>query len=249
MVAAALLLLASCTVREELVVDGNGSGTATLSINLHPIMISYYNDLLTAMTGVPGEYPVFDLEQLAAAFAEQPAVNLTRIERSARGQLEMELSFSDLNDVAESAGQAADVDGSAGAGPAFDPTSIFTFGRDGARREMTVRLDRGAVSGFLAFAPPESAMMTSFLLPPEDGSVSRDEYQDELAWALEEYASASEVNRVLENAAIEVVVRPLGRIESQSGGTIRGDSVVFRVPILEVLTLNEERVYSVVFVP
>ncbi len=241
--AIAALITTSCTVREELMLDGSGSGSATLTINLNPILLSYYNDLLTAMTGVEGDYPVFDLEQLALAFAARPSLNLTEIERSALGQLRMEFTFDDLNKV------LTEADGAVTAGGVVGPSDVFSFRSVGSRRELTVRLDRSAVNAFMGFAPPESAMMTEFLLPPEDGSVSRSEYQDELAWALEEYAPADEVKRVLEQSAIEVVVRPSGRIESQSGGTLRDGAVIFRVPILELLTLSEERVYRVVFVP
>ena len=63
-----------------------------------------------------------------------------------------------------------------------------------------------------------------------------------------EYAPTDEVARVLGQSAIEVVVRPSGRIESQTGGIVRNGAVIFRVPILELLTLSEERVYRVVFV-
>ncbi len=238
--AIAALAATSCTVREELTIDGSGSGAATLTINLNPILLSYYSDLLTAMTGVVGDYPVFDLEQLAAAFAARPSLNLTEIERSALGQLRLEISFDDLNDVlAEAAATGAEV----------EPADVFAFRAIGSRRELTVRLDRAAVNAFMAFAPQDSAMMTEFLLPPDDGSVSRSQYQEELAWALEEYAPTDEVARVLEQSAIEVIVRPSGRIESQTGGIVRNGAVIFRVPILELLTLSEERVYRVVFVP
>jgi len=237
-----LIALTSCTVREELSVRADGSGSAHLSINLSPILVSYYTDLVTAMTGVPGEYPVFDIEQLAATFEERPSVELTQIERTAIGRLTMDIRFQDVNAIGSELERNA-TDSSDTLGDAF------SFERDGSRRVLNVRLDRSAVNSFLSFAPPESAMMTDFLFPPADGSVTRAEYQEELAWALEEYAPADEVKAVLDDAAIEVVITPEGRIQSQVGGEVRGNSVVFRVPILELLTLNEERVYRVVFVP
>lgn len=236
-VAVLLIILGSCTVREELVVGADGSGTASLSIDLNPVLLSYYSDLLTAMTGVPSDYAVFDLEQLAAAFEQQPSLELTQIERTALGKVRMDLAFEDVSAVGRDTQEAGSV------------TEAFSFERSGNRRVLTVRLDRAAVNGFLAFAPPESAMMTDFLFPPSDGSVSREEYQDELAWALEEYAPPDEVTMVLNESVIEVVVKPRGRIVDQEGGRIRGDSVVFRVPVLDVLTLSEERIYRVVFEP
>jgi hypothetical protein len=238
------LAVTSCMVREELTIDGSGSGSVTLTINLNSILLDYYSDLLSAFTGVEGDYPVFDLEQLVAAFEARPGLTLTEIERSALGQLRMEMSFDDLNQILADPGETPGDAGSAAA-----PADVFSFRSVGSRRELTVRLDRTAVNSFLAFAPPESAMMTQFLFPPDDGSVSHDEYRDELAWALEEYAPAGDVQRILEQSAIEVVVRPAGRIESQDGGTLRDGTVTFRAPILELLTLSEERVYRVVFVP
>ena len=245
----AALSATSCLVREELSIDGSGSGSVSLTINLNPILLSYHSDLLTAFTGVEGDYPVFDLEQLVAAFAVRPALTLTEIERSALGQLRMEISFDDINQVFAEAGKAEAGESSGAAGGVTTPADVFSFRRVGSRRELTVQLNRATVNSFLAFAPPESAMMTQFLLPPDDGSISRDEYQDELAWALEEYAPAGEVARILDQSAIEVVVRPAGRIESQTGGTLRDGAVTFRVPVLELLTLSDERVYRVVFVP
>lgn len=230
------LVVTSCTVKEEITLTGQGSGSAVVRVELHPILVAYYGDLMTAMTGVDGEVPVFDLDQLTLAFAEHPSVRLLRVERRARGSLQLEVAFDDVNAVFSD----ADLDGS----------GLFSFRTVGSQRELTVRLDQNTVGRFLAFAPPESAMMSEFLLPPRDGSVSRTEYQEELGWALEEYAPSAEVQAALSQAAIEVAIRPTGTIQSQTGGTVREDgAVVFRVPVMELLTLTEPLIYQVVFNP
>ena len=231
--AAGVLLFAGCSVREELTISGDGSGRAVLTVALHPIMIDYMNDLMSAMTGVEAEYPIFDLEQLQASFAGREGIVLERAERPARGRLEMEVSFARIDDVL--AREGAD--------------DVLALERRGANRELTVRLDRQAVTRFLEFAPEESTSMAQFILPPSDGSVSREEFRDEMAWALEEYEEREVVEQVLENAMIEVHVRPQGRIVSQQGGRIEGDTVIFEMPVLTILTLNEERSYSLVFAP
>lgn len=244
MLSGLLVLAASCSVREELVIDGNGAGEASISVDLSPILLSYYNDLLIAMTGVEGEYPVFDVDQIRASFAERPGIELTSVERPSRGRLRMEFTFDDVNEVL-----ARESDAAAAQGAAVTPAEVIQFRADGPRREVVMRLNRTAVDTFLSFAPPESAAMTQFLFPPADGSVSESEYREELAWALEEYAPAQEVNELLRRASIEVSVRPDGRIESQEGGTLRNNTVVFSLPILELLTITEEREYRLVFVP
>lgn len=228
-----IIALAGCTVREELVLSGDGSGTAELTVDLHPIMIDYMNDLVVAMTGVEGDYPIFDLDQLRASFAERDGVTILDASLPSRGMLVMNIAFDDVNALLAREGAA----------------DVLRLERRGANRELMLRLDAEAVQRFLAFAPPESASMAQFLLPPADGSVSQDEYREELAWALEEYEDAATVRRVLDRSVIEVRVTPVGRIVSQRGGRIDGDAVVFSVPILEVLTLPTERTYSLVFAP
>lgn len=231
--AAGVLLFAGCSVREELAISGDGSGRATLSVELHPILVSYMSDLTAAMTGVEGDYPIFDLDQLRASFAERDGVVLESASNPERGSLEMVVSFNDISEVL--AREGAD--------------DVLRLDRRGANRELTVRLDREAVQRFLEFAPDESTTMAQFLLPPADGSVSREEFREEMAWALEEYADRRVVERVLDESQIVVRVVPEGRIVSQRGGEIRGNAVIFRVPILDLLTLPDERSYSLVFAP
>lgn len=227
------LLAAGCSIREEITLSPDGSGTANLRVDLHPIMISYMNDLMAAMTGVEGEYPLFDLEQLAASFAERDGIELVAANQLSRGSLELEARFRDINAILARE----------------DATGILNLARSGDRRELTIRLNREAVQRFLEFAPEESMTMAQFLFPPVDGSVSREEYRDEMAWALEEYEDRETVERVLDEAEIEVRIKPVGTIVSQRGGEIQGDTVVFRIPLLVLLTLEEMRTYSVVFVP
>ena len=232
--AAVLALLASgCTVREDVVLLADGSGEAALSVELHPIMIAYMNDLMTAMSGVEGEYPLFDLEQIAASFAERDGVELIGIERPARGSLALGIRFGDIAKVFSRE----------------DADDILSFENRGATRELTVRLNRDAVARFLEFAPEENASLAQFLFPPADGSVSREEYREEMAWALEEYDDREAVERALDNATIEVRVNPSGEIVSQTGGRIADGAVVFSIPVLELLTMAGERTYSLVFSP
>ncbi len=232
-VALLALLASGCTVREDVVLLGDGSGEAALSVELHPIMIAYMNDLMTAMSGVEGEYPLFDLEQIAASFAEREGVELVDIERPARGSLALDVRFGDISEVFSRE----------------DADDILSFENRGSTRELTVRLNRDAVARFLEFAPEENASLAQFLFPPADGSVSREEYREEMAWALEEYDEREAVERALDGATIEVRVNPSGEIVSQTGGRVTDGAVVFSIPVLELLTLSGDRTYSLVFSP
>lgn len=222
------LFFLGCSVSQDLTVAGDGSGTAELTIDIHPIMIAYYNDLMVAMSGVEGEFPVFDLEALTESFAKREGVELEATELRGRGSLAMTLRFEDANALSESG-------------------EIISFERSGSRRTLSLRLDRSSIDEFLSFAPEETVSMTEFLFPPADGSLSSGEYEEQMAWALEEYGDPAFVRSVLRNAAIEVRVVPQGRILRVEGGERSGSAVIFRVPVIEALTLSESRLYSLSF--
>ena len=229
----AILALAGCGVHETVSLRADGSGTARLEITLHPIMVSYMGDLMAAMTGVEGEYPIFDTDQIIASFAEREGVELVELERRARGSLRMDLSFENLASILDD----------------DEPSGLMSFDVRGSNREVSIRLGSESVQQFMGFAPEESATMSEFILPPADGSVSAEEYREEMAWALEEYEDRAIVERILDESMITVRIESEGRILRQRGGAIDGDAVVFAIPVLEILTLEDPRVYSFVFAP
>jgi hypothetical protein len=50
---------------------------------------------------------------------------------------------------------------------------------------------------------------------------------------------------LLKKSFITLTVQPRGEIISQSGGTISGGAVVFRIPVLRILVLDRALDYSV----
>ena len=186
-----------------------------------------------AMTGASGNLPVFNVDQIRAAFAERPEIVLHDVESPDRGTLHLSVSFDNIVTAFAAEGEP----------------DVLSFTRDGDLRELTIRFNRDAVNRFLLFAPPASATITKMLFPPQDGSLSHEEYRGELAWALEEYASEDDVLRVLNGATIDVIVHPVGRLISQTGGVIENGAALFRIPVLELLTLGEDHEYRVRFEP
>ena len=230
---ALLLIVTSCTVRDEMLLRPDGSGEVYVSVDMHPVLMAYFTDLMMAMTGAEGDLPIFDLDVLSASLSERPGVTLVSAETPERGSLRLHVRFEDINQLF--------ID--------EDSAETARFSSAGNRRELVVTLNRTSVNRFLGYAPEESNMLADLLLPPEDGSLSSEDYRGELEWAFEEYGTPDDVAHALDGAVIEVRITPDGRIVAQSGGSIVGDSVVFRIPVLELLTLDAERVYSVTFTP
>jgi hypothetical protein len=228
-----LSIVTSCSVRDEMLLHPDGSGEVHVSVDMHPVLMAYFTDLMMALTGAEGDPPIYDLDALSASFAERPGVTLVSADTPERGALRLHVRFEDINQL------FADE----------DSAETARFSSSGSRRELVVTLNRASVNRFLGYAPEDSSMLADLLLPPEDGSLPSEDYRGELEWAFEEYGTPDEVADALDSAVIEVRITPDGRIVTQSGGSIVGDSVVFRIPVLELLTLDDERVYSLSFTP
>lgn len=227
----ALATIAGCGVRQDVVIDAAGGGTAVVRVQLSELILAYYDDLTAALTGVEGAPGVFDLPAIQVAFDERPGISLTELSSPSRGSLVLAVAFDDLAAALAQEGAADTV----------------TFERSGSRRTLRIQVDRPLVDRFMRLAPTSGNDAVSFILPPDDPSITEEAYRGQLAWALEEYDEPAVVDRVLRSAAIEVVVTPEGRIVSQLGGEIVGDAVVFSIPVIELLTLGEPDVFQIVY--
>jgi hypothetical protein len=96
--------------------------------------------------------------------------------------------------------------------------------------------------------PEAESPLGKMLLPPAGSSLSEDEYLEHLAWALEDYAKNENIRTILRSASVRLTVKTPGKILSQSGGTLRGDSeAVFEVPLVRLFTLQKPVDYSVTY--
>ena len=66
-----LLLLAGCSVRQDVYLSISGAGTAEGEIGLHRVFISYLEDLAMVF-GETENLPLFDFPAIEAAFAKSP---------------------------------------------------------------------------------------------------------------------------------------------------------------------------------
>lgn len=225
------VLVSGCSVRQEVIINAQGGGTAEVSIRLSTLILSYYDDLTAALTGIEAEAPVFDQEAIRAAFEERPGISLSHLDAPTRGALSLAVVFDDLSAALAQEGEP----------------EVVRFSRSGSERTLRISLDRSAVDRFLNLAPTTGNDAVSFILPPDDPSVTEQEYRGQLTWALEEYADREAVDRILQAATISVTVKPEGDVVRQHGGEIVQNTVVFTIPVLWLLTIPEPVVYEITY--
>lgn len=234
-IAAAMLVLvfalSACSVRQEMTLSRAGAGEATVTVEMHRVLMEYLADLSGFAGGA--EMPVFDLAALDARFAAEPGLELLSARTPVPNRLELRLRYADIARVFDAQGAAV--------------RDVFRFSQRGDERTLHVSLTPQSVRALMGFSPATDTMIADILLPPPDQPVSESDYVAYLSWALEEYQRETPVADIVRAATIELIIRPEGRIVSQQGGRINAGAVHFSIPVVRLLTLSDRLEYSLTF--
>lgn len=232
---AAGLLLAGCSVDQEIAVRVNGAGEAEVRVELQPVFIDY----LLALAEVAEEVdlpddpsaPLFDVAEVEAAIAEWPGVEAARIVSSAPELLEMRLTFDDLQAAFSPAASGPD---------AMTPLISLT---GGSRRTLSVHLDSDNYHQLTTLFPVLEHPLVISLGPQPDLDVTDEEYLEMMQFVL-----GDEGPPAILDSEVTVRVRVEGRVVEQRGGELQEDgSVLLRIPLLRILVLDRALDYRIVF--
>jgi hypothetical protein len=230
------LLILSCAVRQDVSLRIDGSGTSSLSVELHPVFVKYYADLTSGFSASfdPNNPRIFNIDSIREHFAENPGLELISLAAPEPHRLRMEFRFRDFTETIRSRNPQV--------------ANVISMRRQGNRETIRVFLDRKNLASVLQMTPDGNSPLAKMLLPPEGDAISEEEYLDHLAWAMEDYAAGENIETVLRSAAIGLSIRVQGRITAQTGGTLRGDSeVTFQLPLLRLFTLEKPVEYSITY--
>jgi hypothetical protein len=235
--ALAFTLLVSCSVEQEVRLERDGSGSASVSITLHPIIVEYLHDLMESMSGpiAVEDMQIFDVDAIVGYFRERDGVGVGDVELPSPDRLKLHLSFDHVTALISSPDKK------------IDPVVMFDESPNSARFEIF--LDRNnfqLVSGI--FSPPDTP--ASVLIPYyREDFFSEEEYLELVDYAFEEYAKDEPVSEIIRNSFIRVLLETSGNILDQVGGApTDGDdatTVRFNIPFLTLVTLEEPFLASV----
>ena len=236
-VAGALLatcLLAGCSVNQDVAVFVNGSGEAQVRVDLQPVFVDYL--LALAEIAEEVETPedpsaaLFDVSEVEAAIAEWPGVEAARIATPTSDQLELHLTFDDLQ--AAFAPTAPD----AGTTPLISLTGS-------ERRTLSVHLDSDNYHQLTTLFPVLEHPLVISLGPQPNLEVTDDEYLEMMQFVL-----GDEGPPAILDSQVTVRVQVEGRVVEQDGGELQDDgSVLITIPLLRILVLDQPLDYRVVF--
>ena len=231
---AAALTLSSCAVSQTVTLNRDTSGTTDLSISLHKILVDYLVALAESIQGpLPeSEKRVFDLEQIRLSFDMQPDIDLLKVTSPDTGDLLLSLRFEALDKVFSA---SADV------------RQVFTVKKDGTATKLAFHLDRKNFPVLARLFPLYDLGQSLYLFPDASAPMTEEEYLEYVTWALEGVAGDADVAQVLKNSRISITLAVPSQVVSQEGGRVSGKTVLFQIPVLQVLTLEKPVDLSVTF--
>jgi len=216
-------LLAACTAKPVIEVEGDGSGTAKVRLEVKKLFADYF----TADEGAK----VFDAARIRKGMENRPGFVVRRIATPTPETLEMDLLFHDIRSL------FSDVV------PPNNDGIIRVTQKDG-KTTIALHLDRNSAKQvgtlFSAVSNPAFKEMS----PREQKTRTEKEYLEAI-----EFAVGKEGPPLVRSSCLELTVKVDGTLVSQTGGKVVGDAAVFNVPLLRMLMLEKPLDYSVTFIP
>ena len=224
----------SCTMSQTVELNVDGAGRVDFDLTLAP----YFTEVVSQLAEfAPSENEnsrnsdnFFQITEIKDNFSKRKGVNLRYIESPIDEELKGSFTFLNINSAIT---DEKEVKGS----------SIFAFDNTGNISTLQVNLSYKSIEELLNDNPwMNSPLMENFGPLANDG-LSPDDYLDMMEFVLGEESRES-IKESLLNLKIEVD----GVIISQTGGELLNNSTVrFEVPLLDILVLSKEIIYSVRF--
>jgi hypothetical protein len=224
----AVTALLSCTIKQQVDLEADASGTVSMQIRLEPVFVQYIEDL-SALTGESFDGGIFNAEEIEKEFAEREDVTLLAIETPSPDTLNMKLEYTSIEEVFSSEQE-------------LRASGIIRFERVSQGYSVRFHLDRENFPAVMTFVPALQNPLFEGLGPQENDDTTEEEYYELMDLALGEGGAES-----VRNSYIETRVNVRGTLISQTGGTITPGGVTFTIPLIRVLLLDEPLDYSLVF--
>ncbi len=230
---AALALIAagavSCSVSQSVLVRADGSGTASLRVQMSRLLLDYLLNLaeLSGQQAAGAKAKVFDLGEIRKGLEARPGLTVSRLVSPAPDSLEVDIACRSFKDLFESES-------------AQGGARILSLTESAGTQTLAIHLDKRTFRQLSALFPVLSDPAIASLGPQENQSVSEKDYLSML-----EFALGADAPALVKKSVVEITIQPEGQIVSQTGETLSGASVVFRVPLLALLILDKPLDFTV----
>jgi len=222
--------LLSCTMKQEIFLNNDGSGTANVEINLKSFVIPTIEDLAEVSPDIdPDE--LLSPEKISESMLLNPEVSNVHAERPLKDRLKIDFDFGSIEDLFE---QTEDEVQSSG---------LIKINKTANETKLTLTINKDTYRGFSSIIPNIDDPTMSALAPDPDMDVSESEYLDMIEFFFGDDGPAGVLDSML-----NLVINVDGTITDQQGGKKLGNNKVeFNVPLIRILLLDRNLVYSITY--
>ncbi len=213
---------AACTVEQEILLRTDGTGSATATVTIDPIVIRYMDAVFRAVGAEnAGDIPLFDVTRIVEELDSAPGIEPGEVEIIDRRTLSVQYEITDISRALEGA-------------------LVRTIGSGGTVK-VGLLLDRISFTSVSRLFLDEKSPIAVFVPVARADFLSKSEYRELARYALEDFATGSSVDEILDASMFMLSVRTDGRIVAATGGdgeytTGRAD---FAIPLLDLVTLEQ----------
>ncbi|MGA2974157.1 MAG: hypothetical protein ABSF77_02480 [Spirochaetia bacterium] len=226
-----LFIIVSCTMNQTIAIKNDGSGTLVMHAEVSKLLHDYIASLaeVSGKTDVMKGGKVFDAASIRKDFESRPGITVKKAVTPTPDSLDLELAFTSLQDVF-----ARDAK--------LKSTGAFVYSESGGVKSVKLHLDRTNYTQLSSLFPLLNDPVFAELGPQVNDTITDDEYLEMIRFSIGDDGPG-----LLKKSFITLTIDPEGEIVSQSGGTISGGAVAFRIPLLRLLVLDKPLDYLVTF--
>jgi len=214
----ALASLSSCAARVSARIGAAREAELSVTASLPPILAAKLRSLPGAAKGVP----LFDLAAVRAALLARPGLHIKSLSNPDQDSLAFSIAVDDLGRLLAS--------------PEFAGPGLLRLVEAPGESELILHFERGRGAAVFALAPGLDQDMIDALSPPamDEGDFTKAEYREMLGGILPAKAVAE-----LDAAAVECSITFPADLVATVGGTAKGPTWTFSLPILDLLVLEK----------
>ena len=229
-----ILTAASCSVRQEILLNINGSGEFTGRVILDDFYLGTLLDLTDLNTPTEGGASPMDPQSVSRELMKNPFFRNVRVQSSGPGLYEGYLEFHEVEKLFYT--------------DQGKPGSVVSFRQNGESSTLTIRINKDNFQELFTLFPVLQDPGFQYFLPEK--GITRREYTDMLLFLFEdrfEEGDAELETRIIK-ASLNLTIRTDGRILSYRGGQKTGSGQwEVKIPLLDLLLLEKELYYSVTY--
>ena len=227
--AALISVFISCTARQDINIDRSGKGSCTVRVELNSFFTDYLKDLSDAAGSSDNDFSVFEKQMIEEIFSKHSAAELADVRIKGSGSLEVDLKFNNPGDILNE--------------NKLNP--VISYNRKGDLSILSFNLNLENYRALSSLTGLADNPVLAALTPQVENPYSHDEYLDMLDFVFSDYEGGEAAPLTVSKSMVEIDIETDGKIERAENGAVIGRKAVFRIPLLNFLTLSKPVVFSV----